>query len=67
MQLLLKQGAEFIPDYHYARSLKAMEEMSVELLIKHLQANYEFVCIFRLGRLATKLRYSKELKSTMHT
>lgn len=45
MQLLLKQGAELIPDSHYARSLKAMEEMSVELLIKRLQANYEF-CAF---------------------
>lgn len=67
MQLLLKQGAEFIPDTHYARSLKAMEEMSVELLIKHLQANYEFVHISGLGRLATKLRHSKELNSIMHT
>lgn len=67
MQLLLKQGAEFIPDSHYARSLKATEEMSVELLIKHLQANYEFVCISRLERLTTKLRHSKELNSIMHT
>lgn len=45
MQLLLKQGGEFIPDSHYARSLKATEEISVELLINHLQANYEF-CAF---------------------
>lgn len=29
MQQLLKQGAELIPDSHYARSLKATEEMSV--------------------------------------
>jgi len=45
MQLLLKQRAEFIPDSHYAQSLKTTEEMSVESLIKHLQANYDF-CAF---------------------
>lgn len=66
MQQLLKQGAEFIPDSHYARSLKATEEMSI-VSNKVFTSQLWILCISRLERLATILSHSNQLNSIMST